>query len=139
MDSKRILHDVEVLMRRNHGRGVVFFAPVGCDYAAQDLASDPKKMLFIFDLIDADTQDGFLHEVFGYHRVFDLGLDGFHEHAAELLEGFGVVNHFDGVLNGGSKGSPSVRPPFLGILSVFVPSSPFSGFAKRLWFDVAEI
>jgi hypothetical protein len=139
MDIKRVLHDVEVLMRRNHGRGVVFFAPVDSDYATQYLASDPKKMLFIFDRIDADSQDGFLYEVFGYHRVFDLGADGFHEHATELLEGFGVVNHFDSVLNGVGESSFSVRSPFLCILSVFVPPGPFSGFAKRLWFDMAEI
>jgi hypothetical protein len=123
----------------NCGRRVIFFAPVDSNYAAQDLAGDPEKMLFIFDFVDADPQDSFLHEVFGYHRVFDLGANGFHEHAAELLESFRVVNHFDGVLNGGGEGPPSVRPPFLGILGVFVPQGPFSGFAKRLWFDVAKI
>jgi hypothetical protein len=126
-------------MGYNCGRRVIFFAPVGCDYAAQDLASDPKKMLFIFDLIDADPQDGFLHEVFGYHRVFDLGANGFHEHAAELLESFGVVNHFDGVLNGRGEGTPSVRPPFLGILGVFMASRPSGGFAERFGLKMTEI
>jgi hypothetical protein len=123
----------------NCGRRVIFFAPVDSNYAAQDLASDPKKMLFIFDLINADPQDGFLHEVFGYDRVFDLGADGFHEHAAELLEGFGVVNHFDGVLNGGSECPPSVRPPFLVVLGVFVTSGPSGSFAERFGFKMAEI
>jgi hypothetical protein len=112
---------------------------MGSNYATQNLASDPKEMLFIFDLIDADPQDGFLHEVFGYHRVFDLGADGFHERAAELLEGFGVVNHFDGVLNGGGEGSPSVRPPFLGVLGVFMTSRPSGSFAERFGRKMTEV
>jgi hypothetical protein len=89
MDSKRILHDVEVLMRRNHGRGVVFFAPVGSNYAAQDLASDPKKMLFIFDLIDADPKMASCTRSSATIGSL-IWANGFHEHAAELLEGFGL-------------------------------------------------
>jgi hypothetical protein len=48
-----LFHDIEVLMRRNRGWGVVFFSPVGGDYSAQDLLGDPEKVFFILDFVGA--------------------------------------------------------------------------------------
>jgi hypothetical protein len=95
-DLIRFFYDVEVLMGRNCGWGVVFFSPIGGDYSAQDLLGDPKKVFFILDFVGAHCQNRFLSEVFGRHAILSFGVGGFYEHATELLEGFGVVNHLSG-------------------------------------------
>jgi hypothetical protein len=52
-DLIRFFYDVEVLMGRNCGWGVVFFSPIGGDYSAQDLLGDPEKVFFILDFVGA--------------------------------------------------------------------------------------
>jgi hypothetical protein len=68
-----------------------------------------------------------------------LGAGCFHEHAAELLEVFWVVNHFDCGLNGGSEGAPSVWLPLAGVLGVFMPLCATGSFAEGFGFKMAEI
>jgi hypothetical protein len=80
-----------------------------------------------------------LSEVFGRHAIFGFGVGGFYEQAAELLEGFGVVNHLSGVIYDGSQSPTSRRQLLSGVLGVFMPQSASSSFAEWLGFNVAEI
>jgi hypothetical protein len=68
-----------------------------------------------------------------------LGACSLHEHAAELLEVFWVVNHFDCGLNGGSEGAPSVGLPLAGVLGVFMPQCATGSFAEGFGIKMAEI
>jgi hypothetical protein len=126
-------------MRCNGGGGVVFFPPISSDDSAQDLARDPKKMFFIFDFIDAYPQDGLLYEVFGLHAVFDLCAGCLHEHAAELSEGFRVVNHLSCGLYDGCESACGCAQLFMGVLGVFVSSGFLCSSSQWLGGNVAEI
>jgi hypothetical protein len=68
-----------------------------------------------------------------------FGIGGLHEHTAELLEGFWVVNHLSGSLHDGGKSAPSVGLPLAGVLGVFVPETSQCSFAEWLRLNVAEI
>jgi len=68
-----------------------------------------------------------------------LGISGFYEHAAELPEGFGVVNHLSSAIYDGSQSPTGRRQLLSGVLSVFMPQGATGSFAERLGFDVAEI
>jgi len=80
-----------------------------------------------------------LYKVFGDHAVLSLGISGFYEHAAELSEGFGVVNHLSGAIYDGRQCPTGGRQLLSGVLGVFMPQSASSSFAEWLGFNVAEI
>jgi hypothetical protein len=126
-------------MWRNCGWRGVFFPPVSRDDSAQYLPGDPKKMFFIFDFVGANPQEGFLYEVFGLHAVFDLCTGGLHEHATELLEGFGVVNHLGCGLYDGCECACGCAQVFMGVFGVFVSSGFLCSSSQWFWGNVAEI
>jgi len=71
--------------------------------------------------------------------VLGFGIGGLHEHAAELSEGFGVVNHLSGAIYYGCQSPTGRRQLLSGVLGVFMPASATGSFAEWLGFDVAEI
>jgi hypothetical protein len=68
-----------------------------------------------------------------------LGISGFYKHAAELPEGFWVVNHLSGAIYDGSQRPTGGRQLLSGVLGVFMPEGAPGSFAEWLGFDVAEI
>jgi len=68
-----------------------------------------------------------------------LGISGFYEHAAELPEGFEVVNHLSGAIYDGSQSPTGRRQLLSGVLGVFMPVRSPGSFAEWLGLNVAEI
>lgn len=137
--AKYFLHEAEVFIRCYMYWGVAPLVPVFGDYSPEDLAAEAEEVLFIIGFTEAQAEDGLLYDVFGLHAVLCLGERGFYEHAAELSEGFWVVNHFGGSLNDVGKGALGVGGYLFGILGVFVALSPFSPCAEVFRLHVAEV
>ena len=71
--------------------------------------------------------------------IFGFGVGGFHEHAAEFSESFGIVNHLSGAIYDGGQCPTGRRQLLSGVLGVFMPESAPGSFAEGLRFYVAEI
>jgi len=84
-------------------------------------------------------ENGFLHEVFGIHAVLGFDVGSFHEHIAELSEGFGIINHLSSFFYDWTESSGSFVQMLFGVFGVFVLSGSFRSFAQWFWGDVAKI
>jgi hypothetical protein len=68
-----------------------------------------------------------------------LGVGGFHEQTAELLEGFGVFKHLGSAFYDGSEGSFGIGAAFGCVFGILMATGSSGRFADRLRRYVAEV